>query len=307
MRWLLMVLLMPLTSHTTTLSVLFLGNSHTYVNDLPGLTASMALGTQDTLLYEAHTPGGWTLAYPPNAHLYSETSLSLIAQGGWDYVILQEQSQIPVIEYVRENYMYPGIRTLDSLSRAPAPCTRTFLYMTWGHNQGGVEWFDGYASPDFSGYAEMQDSVTVAYMRIADELDVPVAPVGVAWKLSIQSGDPVELFNSDGYHASLAGTYLAACVFYATLFQKSPVEAWFPYGLSAADAAWLQTIAAQTVLDDPAQWHIGSLQIEPFEYVLEIGNHRYVQPIGLSAWRCPTGRNPGPVSRQLWTGLIGED
>jgi hypothetical protein len=80
--------------------------------------------------------------------------------------------------------------------------------------------------------------------------------VGISWSNSIANGDPIELFTSDGSHPTLAGSYLAACTFYATIFDKSPEGISYTAGLSALDAAYLQQIAAYTVLTNPVQWNI---------------------------------------------------
>jgi hypothetical protein len=67
-----------------------------------------------------------------------------------------------------------------------------------------------------------QQALDYAYMQIACELKAIVVPVGSAWQ-SVQKMDwGVELYSQDGSHPSAAGTYLAACVFYATLTGKSP-------------------------------------------------------------------------------------
>ena len=270
-RTLMIVLhLLPLilsTAHGDQLTVLFLGNSHTYFNDLPGLIAGLAASAGDTLISEQSTPGGCTLAYPPNAHLYNDVSVGLIEAGGWDYLVLQEQSQIPVIPYIRDNFMYPGSVTLDSINTANTPCCLTTFFMTWGWRDGGQHTIGGYSSPVFEDYYEMQDSVQTAYMRIADSLRAPVAPAGVAWRNAMNSGYPLSLHAPDGYHPSLSGSYLAACVFYAALFQKSPLGLAFNGGLSEENADWLQAVADTTVLNHLDEWNISPfMPYQPFEY-----------------------------------------
>jgi len=267
-------------------TALFLGNSHTYFNDLPSLVQNLARSAGDTLAVDSSTPGGCTPAYPPNAHLYTALSISLIETGGWDYVVLQEQSQIPVIPYIRDNYMYSGAVVLDSMVRANTPCCHTTFFMTWGWENGGQHSFGGYTSPDFADYGEMQDSVRTSYMRIADSLSAPVAPAGVAWQNAIHDGFPLSLFNPDGYHPSLSGSYLAACVFYAVFFQKSPSDLAFTGGLSEEHAYWLQAIADSTVLLHLPEWNIDpDMPYSSFEYdwslaqrPLDLGSHAEMIP-----------------------------
>jgi hypothetical protein len=67
--------------------------------------------------------------------------------------------------------------------------------------------------------AELND----AYTSIAKELGAMLAPVGTAWQRVRELDPGVELHHSDGRHANPAGSYLAACVFYAVILKASPV------------------------------------------------------------------------------------
>jgi len=117
----------------------------------------------------------------------------------------------------------------------------------------------------------MQDSLESAYMHMALSNDTYCAPVGISWSNSTGGGDPMDLFSSDGSHPSLAGSYLAACTFYATIFNKSPEGIVYTAGLDQEAARYLQEIAAYTVLTNPAQWNIFHPEpvIASFTYELE--------------------------------------
>src|SRR5688572_24080242 len=73
------------TSHR----VLFLGNSYTSVNNLPKLIHDVALSAGDTLVFDSHSPGGYQL----ESHSLDVISQNKIMTGGWDYVVIQGQSQ----------------------------------------------------------------------------------------------------------------------------------------------------------------------------------------------------------------------
>jgi len=236
--------------------VLFLGNSYTASNNLPEMVRSLALAGGDSLTYERNTPGGYTLGHPSAGHLYNATSLGYIAEGKWDFVVLQEQSQYPTIPHYRDNYFYPGGSALDSLIHEANNCTETVFFMTWGRKYGGQQCISSYCSPVFSDFEHMQDSLESAYMNMALSVDATVAPVGISWKNSILNGDPIDLFSADQSHPSQAGTYLAACTFYATFYNKSPVNLDYFGGLEESDALYLQQVAGYTVLTDPGQWNI---------------------------------------------------
>ena len=89
----LVFLLLAGVAHAAPKHVLFLGNSFTVHNltdqDVPQAFSNLVVSAG----YEApfvltNCPGGYTLL----SHLNDSTSLALIATGGWDYVVLQEQS-----------------------------------------------------------------------------------------------------------------------------------------------------------------------------------------------------------------------
>src|SRR5436189_5198274 len=75
--------------------VLFLGNSYTAVNNLPQLVHDVALSAGDTLVFDSNTPGGYQLIN----HSTDATSQAKIMTGGWDYVVIQGQSQEPIVAY----------------------------------------------------------------------------------------------------------------------------------------------------------------------------------------------------------------
>jgi hypothetical protein len=106
--------------------VLFLGNSYTQFNDLPGLVQSLAQSVGHSLYKDRNTPGGHRLA----EHAVNPISLARIAAWPWDYVVLQEFSLIAVIDSLRVNSMYPAARFLDEVIHDNG--SQTMFFMTWG-------------------------------------------------------------------------------------------------------------------------------------------------------------------------------
>jgi len=223
------------------LRVLFVGNSHTYVNDLPGLFAGLSEAGGRPVRTDASAVGGYSL----EDHTNTQATFDKIAQDSWDFVALQEQSVIPTIHYWRYNSMYPAARVLDSLIRRQG--ARTVFYMTWGWKYGGQQSYRDSLSPDFRNYFEMQESVRVAYQEIATELSATMSPVGMAFARARRIDSLVDLWQVDYCHATLEGTYLGACVFYAVLQGANPVGLEFYGGLSPEDARFCQEVAWQTV------------------------------------------------------------
>lgn len=253
--------------------ILFLGNSYTGANNLPLLIQELAQSGGHDLYVDKNTPGGYTLANPANGHLYNQTSLDKINAENWDYVVLQEQSQYPVIDYYFGNYTFPGSADLDSIIEQNFNCSQALFFMTWGRKYGGQQCIDSYCSINFVDYAHMQDSLASRYLQLSENLDTPVSPVGMAWKKSIvDNGDPVDLFASDGAHPSLAGSYLAACTFYAAVFHLSPEGLSYTAGLDNEIASYLQTVASETVFGYLDIWNIDTTTVTAsFNYIQDGG------------------------------------
>lgn len=180
------------------LRVLFIGNSYTGVNDLPALVARLAAaGGGRRIETAAQLHGGATL----EQHAADEKVLQRIRQQRWDVVVLQEQSQRPIGDV---NAMYAAARKLHAEIKQIG--AKTVLYLTWARQDK----------------PQTQDALNRAYFKLARELDAAVAPVGLAWRAALTDDDKIALYAKDKSHPSPVGSYLAACVFYATLLDRNP-------------------------------------------------------------------------------------
>ena len=239
-----------------TYDVLFLGNSYTYANNLPLMISEIALSFGDTVNYDSNTPGGCTL----QGHTINSTSLSKISQQSWDFVVIQAQSQepsFPPSQVATQTYPYAQI-LVDSIA-ANDSCTEPVFFMTWGRKNGDANNASFY--PILGTYLGMQWRLRQSYLEMGLTHNATVAPVGMSWKKSIQTNPSFELYLPDESHPNIAGSYLAACTFYCTLFNKSCVgSSYYPSSLSASDAAYLQDLASTTVLDSTATWNMFDIQ-----------------------------------------------
>jgi hypothetical protein len=221
--------------------VLFVGNSYTYVNDLPSMVGALARAGGHQIETGMAAEGGLTLA----DHVASSATQAKLSSAPWDVVVLQEQSQIPAIAQFRTDQMYPAARRLIRTIRVAGE--RPMFYLTWAHR-------DGWPENGLPDYARMQAQIDQGYLTIANELGVAVAPVGRAWSTVVTQSTRPGLWQDDGSHPEVAGTYLAACVFYAAIFGQSPVGLTDDEGLPKDQAASLRQVASDTVLTDQAQW-----------------------------------------------------
>ena len=236
------LLLLILTAQAQdTLKVLFLGNSYTGNNNLSLLFADLSASGGKPTFIDSYPPGGYWL----EDHLQDPRSTGRIAQGIWDYVVLQEQSQVPVIDYWRYNSMYPSAESLDSVITSYGG--NTAFFMTWGREYGGQQSIGGYSSPVFEDFFHMQDSLASAYTEISEMLSAALCPAGLSWATAVTLNPEIELWAPDEAHPSLMGSYLTACTFYGVFFEESPVGLSYTAGLAPEDAEFLQNAAYLTL------------------------------------------------------------
>ena len=258
--------------------ILFVGNSYVYSNNLPLVLYNLALSNGDSIIYDSSAPGGQTF----EQHTTNATTLSKINAQKWDYVVLQEQSQKPSFAPSQvQAETYPYAAQLNDLILANDSCTETVFYMTWGRKYGDASNCPIY--PPLCTFEGMQARLRQSYVEMADDNEALVAPVGEAFKYARLADSTINLYVSDNSHPSLAGTYLAACTFYATIFETSPVGLSYNAGLNATQAAFLQQIAYQTVFDSLSVWNINEFEpIASFDVVSNGANFYEYQFISTS-------------------------
>jgi hypothetical protein len=202
--------------------ILFIGNSYTYFNG--GIERQMK-GLAPSISTSSKTVAGYTL----ENHWNEGNALRAIHQGGWSYVVLQEQSQTPVFD---QQKFYQFARKFDQEIRSSG--AQSILLMTWERS-------------DSISYGVTTANLAAAYNAIGTELGAKVAPAGLAFALSLREKPDLLLYSQDG-HPTVYGTYLAACVLYGTIFGRSPVGN--PYSdpsITAEMRGYLQHIAAESL------------------------------------------------------------
>lgn len=165
--------------------VLFIGNSHTYYNDMPHIFAEICrekgCETQVTML--THGGKGWDF------HVEEPEVRFNIRYGGYDAVILQHTAH-PMGDLEVMNRC--GKQLIEWVKQAGA---RPILYMTWTKKADGEE---------------AQGVMSSAYRRLQEETGCELACVGEKWWEYHRAHPEVELYDGDGAHASLSGSRLAA-------------------------------------------------------------------------------------------------
>jgi hypothetical protein len=181
------------------LRVLFIGNSLTSANDLPGMVAGLSRAARDEPPLEVETVafGGFSLA----DHLAEGSAVRAIERGGWDVVVLQQgpstrpESRDDLVVSARR-----FARTIRAHSARPA------LYGVWPEEARRAAFPAGIAS----------------YRAAADAVDGLMFPVALAWEAAWRIDPAFPLYGPDRFHPSPLGTYLATVVIYAGLRGRSP-------------------------------------------------------------------------------------
>ncbi|MEX0892132.1 MAG: hypothetical protein WEB88_08170 [Gemmatimonadota bacterium] len=176
--------------------VLFIGNSLTASNDLPGMVTALAEAAG------ADIPTMAVLAAQTSLedHWYEGTARREIERGGWRAVVLQQgPSTLPES---REHLIHWTSVYADAIrSQGGAP----FVYMIWPPLGGDWERAIG------------------SYRLAAEAAQSGLLPVAEAFRAAWARDRQLPLLTGDGFHPSAMGTYLAAVVMVAQLENRSPV------------------------------------------------------------------------------------
>ena len=236
-----------------TTRVLFLGNSYTAQNNLPQLVRDCAASVGFEMTTGSNTPGGTTF----QAHSQSSTSQALIQQGDWDFVVLQEQSQIPSFPLSQvESECFPFAETLNNQILEFNECAETIFYMTWGRENGDSQNCPNW--PPVCTYEGMDDLLAERYMTMAQDNEAIVSPVGALWRQIRTNHPEIDLYSSDGSHPSAVGSYAAAVAFFVTIFRADPTTITYDFNLNSDITSIIKKEAKALIYDQQSQWFIGT-------------------------------------------------
>jgi hypothetical protein len=174
-------------------SLLFIGNSLTYTNDLPALVARIAEAAGERVVVDM--VAGPNLAVIDHSNGASD-AVARIGGGRWSFVVLQ-QGPTPA-GVCRDTLVIAAMRLAPHIRRTGG---RPALFFPWARQ-------DSPQSLEFAG-----ESATLA-ARATGGL---VAPVGIAWRDAVKADPTLPLYSSDGYHPAPGGTLLAALTLYDRL------------------------------------------------------------------------------------------
>lgn len=223
----------PLPPPPDALRVLFVGNSLTYVNDVPRTVADLAESAGERACYCV------AIAFPNYSlgdHLFEGEALALLSREKFDFVVLQ---QGPSALATSRDDLIASARTFQPFIEGAG--ARAVFYSVWPQQN---RQFDFEAGRD-------------SYRAAAQDIGGILAPAGIAWLKAWDRDFTLPLYSSDGLHASSLGSYLAALVLFQRLYDRSPVGVQSPARVAGSEMPWddalvqlLQEAAADANVSD---------------------------------------------------------
>lgn len=195
------------------MKILFIGNSYTYVNDMPKIFETLCRDNGHDVTVTSVVHGGHKLyQYVDCDDQYRARLEAALAADHYDLCFLQEQSYLPLSDY---ELFFSGLsRLIDKVK----PSVDSFmLYETWGRKKG---------NPTLDEFGWTNESMTfdlaAAYKNAGEALGVPVSYVGLNFYKIYTGHTEIELYHEDKTHPSWAGSCLAALTHYHTVFGELP-------------------------------------------------------------------------------------
>ena len=198
-----------LPQNAEALRVLFIGNSLTASNDLPGMFEAVAKSAGvEGVTQRAIAAGGLSL----EDHWARGAARRAIQDGSWTHVVLQQgpsslpESQALLREFVKK-----------FAAEARARGARVVMYGVWPPRVR----------------LEALDAVTRSYTRAAADADGSLVAVGEGWRAAWRRDASLPLYGADDFHPSPLGTYVAALMFVERLTGRTPIGLPAPGGSGA--------------------------------------------------------------------------
>ena len=171
--------------------VLFIGNSLTFTNNLPGTVAALAKAAGDTIrVGEVTLPNFAVIDHA----MGMSNAIDVIKSQSWELVVLQ---QGPTTTAINRDTLIIATKALDPIVKAAGG--RTAQMMTWPQ----------------SAFPQQFPAVRASSLAASKSVEGGMfIPAGEAWRVALERDPSINLYGPDGYHPAPLGTYLAALVIY---------------------------------------------------------------------------------------------
>lgn len=220
-----------------TTKVGYLGNSFTFVNCGDFILKELAWN-------EGHYLDMYVSTYPGasfRSHLALEGSMDVIAEGGYDWVILQDQSQ-QAVKYGRDSLknIMDYTKTISSVIRYFSPETKILYEQTWAYSQDNYGGFGSFGA--FDRYSD------IGAAKLSAAVSAQVSPIARAFEIVRRERPDIEIYSSDNHHPAAYGAYLKACCNYLCIFGEAFKSADANFALDPDTCAYLRKVAERCCL-----------------------------------------------------------
>lgn len=224
------------------LRVLWLGTRSNFYSEVPQMVEQLAQsqGMKLSMTKLLKAPGS-----PVSAFLDDTRLASLLSQGCWDYVVIQEeapdQASLPKAAVSRN---YPYDRRLDQEILAGSPDARILCFNTWQQGRNPVPrnypmLSTGWQSERTQLFASRPHALsTASALRQAPW----TVEVGDAWREVYLARPKLALFDKRHHRPTREGNYLTACSILRAILEQ-PFSSSYTAGIEASTAHYLQQTA----------------------------------------------------------------
>ncbi|MCF7787065.1 MAG: hypothetical protein K9N47_13145 [Prosthecobacter sp.] len=241
--------------------ILFLGNSYTAFNLLPGMVGELMLSSQ---MLAPHIGSNLQGNYTLERHTTNAEGMALLKQGAddgkpWDVVVVQEHSVVSAAAAVDADaklLMENGLSKLVKSAHELNPKVLVVVFQVWARHEKlwKEKSDDALATGADPAQARARTHLANANaVKAAQEKNpgakIIVSPVGDFWWLVHDEYPAMSLYAEDGTHPDLMGTLLSAYVIAGSIGGREVVEqsTWMPPDCPAVQVAR----AKKVVLDHP--------------------------------------------------------
>ncbi len=169
-------------------------------------------------------------------------ALEMIRSQKWDYVVLQDHS-FWAMDSVNVQNTYSAANNFDTEIKAAG--AKTLLFETWARKLGSYWYKDKKYALILRNPEYMQQQFKVRTSELAESLQAEIIPVGDYWMYAIRQNPKLNLYNKDGSHPNVQGSFYTALLFYRYFTGRLPEEV--PYvakGVQPAVGNSLKKIAS---------------------------------------------------------------
>lgn len=198
------------------LSILIIGNSYTYYNDLyrmygellesKGINAQVSTLTGSGAFFSDYVEGGQ----------YHDQFIDRLTNNQYDYIYLQEQSSRAIKNY--SGFLADG-KELAQTIRAKQDHAEIILYGTWARDERNSFYTENPKYTYYSAAYGLADN----YKALGRVIEAKVAFCGLGFYEIYTNHKEIELYQTDWTHPSPRGSYLVALTFAKTTFDIDPL------------------------------------------------------------------------------------